>query len=177
VTLILGTGMRVPELNNLHWSDVNLAHHYLTVVSGKGRSTRCIPFGPRALGAIIHQRCRHYGSQYVLGDCRHSLLKKAARIVQSLIPSACRRAITLYDLRTVFARRWIRDGGGPESLAYVTAQPIRGPRLSIRVVDQACLDAAMLHVSRLWKNRIRTVKKSPTMGSIPIDSRMEGPLE
>jgi integrase len=68
ITLVLGTGMRAAELPNLRWSDVNLGHHYLTVMSGKGRFSRCIPFGPKVLGAIIHQRCRHPKSQCILGD-------------------------------------------------------------------------------------------------------------
>jgi integrase/recombinase XerC len=50
--LLYSSGLRVSELTNVHWRDLDLAEGMLRVVSGKGGKTRIVPVGSRALSAL-----------------------------------------------------------------------------------------------------------------------------
>ena len=50
--LLYSSGLRVSELTNVHWRDLDLDEGMLRVVSGKGGKTRLVPVGSRALAAL-----------------------------------------------------------------------------------------------------------------------------
>ncbi|HJU25719.1 MAG TPA: tyrosine-type recombinase/integrase, partial [Rhodanobacteraceae bacterium] len=50
--LLYSSGLRVSELTNVHWRDLDLDEGMLRVISGKGGKTRLVPVGSRALAAL-----------------------------------------------------------------------------------------------------------------------------
>ncbi|HJU06893.1 MAG TPA: tyrosine recombinase XerC [Rhodanobacteraceae bacterium] len=54
--LLYSSGLRVSELTNVHWRDLDLDEGMLRVVSGKGGKTRIVPVGSRALAALVTLR-------------------------------------------------------------------------------------------------------------------------
>jgi Phage integrase family len=168
VVIILGTGIRPVEFRDLRWTDFNMAHHFIRIVSGKNRSTRCVPYGPRVARALIRQKYQHRDSEFILGESRNAVLKRAARAVRAHTPATC-RTITLYVLRQVFARRWVRDGGDLEGLAYVLGHPLPGKSACAGPSDRSLFEKAAKHVSRLWPSRRPRMESS--QGTPPREPR------
>ncbi len=56
--LLYSSGLRVSELTNVRWRDLDLNEGMLRVVSGKGGKTRIVPVGSRALVALeaLHEQ-------------------------------------------------------------------------------------------------------------------------
>jgi integrase len=65
VMLAINTGLRVSEIRGLHWNQVDLLSHTLTVGNSKtaAGTGRLIPLNPRALAVLAHWRGLFAGAQ------------------------------------------------------------------------------------------------------------------
>lgn len=150
VRLILGTGMRAGELRDLRWADVNLEHHFARLISGRNRTTRCIPFGPGVCRVLEHMQGNQVNSKYVLGASPSASLKWASQQLQLFSAGSFGRPVSLYKLRQEFAIRWVASGGSMESLSYVMGRPLSIATSHSRPSTESLFQEAMKHVAERW---------------------------
>jgi integrase/recombinase XerD len=112
------TGLRLSELLNLRWADVDLAGGRLTVRSGKNKRDRVVYLTPR-----LTQALRNHLSHRGAGDDGHVWLDEGELLKDHQIRYRLRRwgklcnvAVTPHQLRHTMATRLVNQGVPLESL-------------------------------------------------------------
>src|SRR5699024_2136216 len=116
IQLLLNTGLRLSEMTNLEWKDIDLMTGQLKVVEGKGLKDRILWIDEQTLVMIGEWRQRQYKewgkSDYVFTTRTLSLLDGKA--VRSMIKTYSYKAginkhITTHSLRHTFASDLLRE--------------------------------------------------------------------
>lgn len=103
--LILHTGLRVGELRELKWSQVDLDGQQLTIPSTKVFRTLRVPLRPEITAMLRHRSISTRHSEYVLGDSPGKVVRKASGALRDLSSQVCGRKLALHSLRSSFAWR------------------------------------------------------------------------
>lgn len=110
VTLALHTGMRLGEILNLRWCDIDWSSGLLLIPDSKNGEPRHIPMD-RAVRELLNDLDRRPGVDWVLTNARGEQL----RDIRGGFRNALRRAgltdLRFHDLRHTFASQWVQNGG------------------------------------------------------------------
>jgi integrase/recombinase XerC len=115
LVIVSSTGIRVGELCQLRWADIDFQLRELEV-SISGFSRRRIPFGSEALRIFKDREARKPESDFVLGISPRALISGVSRRLASLSLSLGITRVSLHMLRENFVLRLINSG---KVMAYV----------------------------------------------------------
>jgi len=115
LVIVSSTGIRVGELCQLRWADINLQLQELEV-SNSGCSRRRIPFGSEALQIFKKRVARQQVSEYVLGISPRALINRVSRRLASVSSNLGIAKVSLHALRENFVLRLLNSGN---DLAFV----------------------------------------------------------
>jgi integrase/recombinase XerD len=112
---IYGAGLRVRELTNLKWSDINVSRMMIHIKQSKGRRDRYVPLAKAIVCDFVKYMQGFNRSQYVFfgPDCKGKMSHSG---IQFLLKQAVRRAginktgICLHTLRHSYATHLLEDG-------------------------------------------------------------------
>ncbi|MGI8784387.1 MAG: tyrosine-type recombinase/integrase [Acidobacteriota bacterium] len=163
VLLALHTGMRLGEILNLRWQDIDLRRQVLTVVKSKSGKMRSIPTNDVLAGALTEYRQRA-SAEYVFWNDRTG---KPMLDTKTGYCKAVRRAgishCRFHDLRHTFATRLVTAGVdlatvsqllGHSSIEMTMRYAHPSPENKRRAVDLLC-DGHKLDTSLgLWQNEV-----------------------
>ena len=112
VLLALNTGLRRGELFNLHWEDVSLNSHTLTVRGDGAKSgeTRHIPMNDEALDILTRWQAQRYSRQYVFPAEDGGRLDNIKKSFGNLLRLAEIENFRFHDLRHTFASKLVMAG-------------------------------------------------------------------
>jgi integrase/recombinase XerD len=116
IQLFLATGLRLSEMINLKWQDINLLTGQLKVVDGKGSKDRILWLGENTLhllqdwkqrqgeqlGKVVHVFTNRTGKQLVDRDVREMVVNYAGK-------AGITKTISPHTLRHTFATDLLRD--------------------------------------------------------------------
>jgi integrase len=109
VVVALNTGMRLSEILDLRWEDVDLDRRYLRVERSKNNRSRKIPMSSLVREVLLELRGR--GGSYVFTKAGSA---ERLRSVRTAFMTACRRAalegLRFHDLRHTFATNLVMNG-------------------------------------------------------------------
>jgi integrase len=125
IRLFLNTGIRLSELANLRVGDVSLDRREI-VVTGKGRRTRDVPIGAKAVLALDRYQ-RERGRHQMAHTTEFYWLGVRGRLTDSgvtqMLRRRCRQAgipvIHPHQFRHTMAHLWLRAGGAEHDLARI----------------------------------------------------------
>ncbi len=118
VSTFLFTGMRLNELLNLHFTDINIMEREITIKKGKGNKERIVPIHPKLFPLLrnyINERkkCKNQSIWFFQS------LKQPTQIMPKTIHTMCKKIskasgvkFTPHNLRHSFARSCINAGLG-----------------------------------------------------------------
>lgn len=116
----LNTGMRLGEILNLEWNQVNTQHGFLTVRKTKSSKIRTIPLNPVLEELFCEMELIKQNNYYVFENPQ---TKEALTTVRSawyrLIEKTGIRNVRLHDMRSTFATYALINGGDLKSLQEV----------------------------------------------------------
>jgi site-specific recombinase XerD len=115
LVIVSSTGIRVGELSELRWADVDFQLQDLEV-SSSGCSRRRIPFGSDTLRILKDRVARQPESKYVLGISPRALINRVSRLLASVSSSLGIAKVSLHALRENFVLRLLNSGN---DMAYV----------------------------------------------------------
>jgi site-specific recombinase XerD len=112
---IYGAGLRVRELTNLKWSDINVNRMMIHIKQSKGRRDRYVPLAKTIVGDFVNYMLGFNRSEYVFfgPDCNGKMSHSG---IQFLLKQAVRRAginktgVCLHTLRHSYATHLLEDG-------------------------------------------------------------------
>jgi len=110
VTLVLNTGLRISELRNLRWSDVELSDRQILVRLHKSNRVRLVPFNEAVGNMLSARRAADPDSEFVFGDHPDRLLRHAARQLVEVSPEAVGRKLSFHTVRRTFIGTLINSG-------------------------------------------------------------------
>lgn len=116
ISLILSTGLRLSEMTNLKWRDINLMTGQLKVVEGKGAKDRMLYVNDSMIQMLQEWKERQFkewGKTDIVFSTR-TLNKLDGKAVRKMIKTYCDKAginkdITTHSLRHTFASDLLRD--------------------------------------------------------------------
>jgi len=144
VTVALHSGMRLGEILNLCWQDLDFASGFILVRDSKNGESRHVPMDA-ILSALFRSYPRRLGTDLVFSS------SSGGRIVdvRTGFRNACKRAglidLHFHDLRHTFASQFVMAGGdlyilkeilGHKSLAMTTRYSHLSPTYKIRAIDR-----------------------------------------
>jgi site-specific recombinase XerD len=115
IEILYRVGLRVSELVNLKWADVDLIELILTIRHGKGNKDRVIPLGQKSENRLsIMKGDQPDYTRFVFTQIRDSK-PISVRYVQQMIARAAKKAridhrVTPHTLRHTFATELLNDG-------------------------------------------------------------------
>jgi len=115
IQLLLNTGLRLAELTNLKWNDIDLMTGQLKVVEGKGLKDRILWLNEETLsmlGKWKQRQFKEWGRSDLVFTTRtlHSLDGKAVRsMIKTYSDKAGIKHITTHSLRHTFASDLLRE--------------------------------------------------------------------
>lgn len=124
--LVFSTGLRVEELIDLRWKDVDLDRHEISVPGNRYCDARTAPFGSQVAAILRTRKEREPASDCVLGRSPIRSLHDLSELLRTLSTRVLRRPIDLHTFREAFLIRWRIAGGHGAQLALITGSaPIR----------------------------------------------------
>src|SRR6266550_2034337 len=144
VTVALHSGMRLGEILNLCWQDLDFASGFILVRDSKNGESRHVPMDA-ILSALFRSYPRRLGTDLVFSS------SSGGRIVdvRTGFRNACKRAglidLHFHDLRHTFASQFVMSGGdlyilkeilGHKSLAMTTRYSHLSPTYKIKAIDR-----------------------------------------
>ncbi|WP_422802992.1 tyrosine-type recombinase/integrase [Streptococcus sp. FT1-106] len=116
IQLLLNTGLRLAELTNLKWNDIDLMTGQLKVVEGKGLKDRILWLNEETLsmlGKWKQRQFKEWGKSHLVFTTR-TLRPLDGKAVRSMIKTYSDKAgikkhITTHSLRHTFASDLLRD--------------------------------------------------------------------
>ena len=115
IEILYRAGLRVSELVNLKWADVDMFQLTLTVRQGKGNKDRVIPLGQKSENRLLIMKGDQPDyTRFVFTQINDSK-PISARYVQQMIARAANKAridhrVTPHTLRHTFATELLNDG-------------------------------------------------------------------
>lgn len=116
IQLLLNTGLRLSEMTNLKWNDIDLMTGQVKVVEGKGLKDRILWLDEETLtmlGKWKQRQFKEWGKSHLVFTTRtlHSLDGKAVRsMIKTYSDKAgIKKHITTHSLRHTFASDLLRD--------------------------------------------------------------------
>lgn len=107
---LLMTGLRLGEVLNARWSDVDLIHAQYFLPTTKGGASRYVPLNPVAL-RILNNQQKGSGSFWVFpGKDPQKPLKNIRKAWQRVLARAGVEPIRIHDIRHSFASACVRRG-------------------------------------------------------------------
>ena len=119
LVIVSSTGIRVGELCQLRWADIDFQLRELEV-SNSGCSRRRIPLGSETLQIFKDRVARQPGSDYVLGISPRALINRVSRRLASLSLSLGIARVSLHMLRENFVLRLINSGNDIVCVAQIS---------------------------------------------------------
>ena len=115
----LYTGMRVSEIIELRWKNVNLDERLITIEKSKGKRIRHIPVHPHLLEVLKGRKGKNINE--LVFPSKDGMMRK--RDLRSALNSALKKAglkrIRFHDLRHTFASNFVMQGGSIISLQKI----------------------------------------------------------
>jgi integrase len=102
VAIILETGIRKGELEELRWSDADLDHSQLVVRSPKCGKIQIVLLRPETVRILKSRRENRHESEFVLGSSPRNLLCRVTRQLRDLCEKNGVNRISLHDLRRAY---------------------------------------------------------------------------
>lgn len=116
--IVLGTGIRVSELSELRWTDVDFLHQKLSITANSG-NVRNVPLDLETL-RVLDERHRHQPeSEYVLGASPRAALNRVSRKLVTLSISLGIDRASLRMLRSTFIERLLSSGADIPLAMYI----------------------------------------------------------
>lgn len=126
--LMYGSGLRVSEMVGLQWDHIDFYQKVLTVIEGKGRKTRVVPFGVPAFESLSRLKgiekskyvfCNHRGQKLTVRGVHYIVTKyqKLFRLGVKVSPHSFRHAFATHLLNHGADLRSIQELLGHENLA------------------------------------------------------------
>lgn len=113
----LHTGMRIGEILNLPWNQIDFSAKRIRVKKTKSGKARSIPINNALLGELMKLRSRNGQSPFVFFNPKTG---KPLTSVKTAFKAACRRAgikeLTFHDMRRSFATRILQKGADIETV-------------------------------------------------------------
>src|SRR5437868_5693301 len=144
VSVALHSGMRLGEILNLHWRDLDFASGFILVRDSKNGESRHVPMDA-TLSALLRVYSRRLGTDLVFSS------PAGGRIVdvRTGFQNACKRAglidLHFHDLRHTFASQFVMSGGdlyilqeilGHKSITMTQRYAHLSPTYKIRAIDR-----------------------------------------
>jgi integrase len=107
--IVLGTGIRVRELRELRWTDVDFPQRMLSVTANPG-NVRHVPLELETLRVLEERHGRQPESEYVLGTSPRVILDRVSRKLATLSISLGIGRVSLHMLRSTFIERLVSSG-------------------------------------------------------------------
>lgn len=126
IQLFLNTGLRLAEMINLKWKDINLAVGQLKVVQGKGSKDRIVWIGEDTLKILREYRTKQADK---LGMCEYVFVTNTNK---QLDDRGIRRMIETYA-----AKAGITKSISPHTLRHTYATDLLRATKNIRLVQKA----------------------------------------
>jgi integrase len=109
VTMIITTGMRVREMRDLRWADVDFAQREITIKPGTP-DARTVPFEDKARLVFKKRRLCEPQAEYVLGESPQKLLNRVSRKLAAISTGLGIERVSFHILRRTFAHRLFSAG-------------------------------------------------------------------
>ncbi len=112
---IYGAGLRVRELTNLRWSDINVNRMMIHIKQSKGRRDRYVPLAKNIIADFVHYMLGFNVSEYVFFGPNYNG-KMSHSGIQFMLKQAIKRAginktgVCLHTLRHSYATHLLEDG-------------------------------------------------------------------
>src|SRR3989441_221367 len=144
VSVALHSGMRLGEILNLHWRDLDFASGFILVRDSKNGESRHVPMDA-TLSALFRAYPHRPGTDLVFFSSRGGRIVD----VRTGFLNSCKRAgltdLHFHDLRHTFASQFMMSGGdlyilkeilGHKSLAMTTRYSHLSPAYKIKAIDR-----------------------------------------
>jgi integrase len=118
VTMIIATGMRVREIRDLRWADVDFAQREITIKPGTPYA-RPVPFEDKALLVFKKRRLCEPQAEYVLGESPQKLLNRVSRKLAAISTGIGIDRVSFQILRRTFAHRLVNAGASIISVMWI----------------------------------------------------------
>lgn len=148
VTLVLNTGMRLGELRDLRWEDVNLAEKTICFRSTRSFDVRHVPFNGAVAEMLERRRSSMPLSEYVFqGASPLSRLLRESRQLKEAGNRVLGRDVTFHHLRHTFFLTLVNHGADIPTLMSIGGW--RSPLMALKfmrvspVQARAAYEAAM----------------------------------
>ena len=105
----LNTGMRLSEILNLKWRDVDFDTGFITILNSKSGEKREIPIS-NTLAESLRNVIRHIGSEYVFNNKYGKPVKDIRGSFKKALKLACITDFRFHDLRHTFASHLVMKG-------------------------------------------------------------------
>lgn len=117
VSIALGTGLRLGEILNLSWEQVDLIEKRIRVEKTKSGKIRHVPINTTLMQALSRLKGQNGASRYVFPNPR---TKRPYTTIKTAFKAACRRSglknLRFHDLRRTFATRLLQRGADIETV-------------------------------------------------------------
>lgn len=112
---IYGAGLRVRELTNLKWSDINVNRMMIHIKQSKGRRDRYVPLAKNIVVDVVYYMFGFNKSEYVFNgtDCNKKMSHSGIRFLlrQALTRAGINKTgVCLHTLRHSYATHLLEDG-------------------------------------------------------------------
>jgi integrase len=118
-SIILCTGIRMHELAELRWADVDFSNCHALVFCSKTMRERFVPLGPKTLRILEARRSSHPASEYVLGDTPRALLNRVVRQLRNVGNKIGISPVSIRVLRHTFFLRLMNTGADSTTLLSI----------------------------------------------------------
>ena len=144
VSVALHSGMRLGEILNLHWRDLDFASGFILVRDSKNGESRHVPMDA-TLSALLRVYSRRLGTDLVFSSSSGGHIVD----VRTGFQNACKRAglidLHFHDLRHTFASQFVMSGGdlyilkeilGHKSITMTQRYAHLSPTYKIKAIDR-----------------------------------------
>jgi integrase len=107
VNILLNTGLRVGELCELRFADVDHNNRQLAITATKSCIRRVVPVGPETLQILETRHEQQPNSEFVLGKCPRGVVERVERQLRTLKGMS---RVKLHMLRRTFSMRLVNAG-------------------------------------------------------------------
>jgi len=119
VRILANTGLRVGELRDLCWSNVNFTKSLIQVVSRKTMYKRNVPVGPKTIQVFKARHIREPKSDFAFDEGRGGILSLASRQFRIVAKQLGVGPVSFHALRRSFALRLASPGVDPAVLSLI----------------------------------------------------------
>ena len=156
VTIMINTGVRPGELQDLLWSNVDIRRSRVLIPNY--RNNRCVgryvPFGAKTLQTLKVLHDREPASEIVFGASAHRRINRVSRQLRVLGRETSIGPISLSGLRHAFITRLMTCGGSVDSLSTICGyKPGNSKFLSTLEQRFECAARDQARIENDWQER------------------------